>query len=71
MCAGAILASGIDRVVFAAFDQKAGACGSRYNLLADPRMGREVPTVSGVLESEASTQLSAFFSRLRRSPEED
>lgn len=69
MCAGAILASGIDRVVFAAFDQKAGACGSRYNLLADPRLGREVPIVSGVLESEASAQLSSFFSALRRPPD--
>jgi tRNA(adenine34) deaminase len=66
MCAGALLAAGIGRLVFAAFDPKAGACGSRYNLLADPRMGREIATYGGVLEQEASTQLSAFFASLRR-----
>jgi tRNA(adenine34) deaminase len=65
MCAGALLAAGLGRLVFAAFDPKAGACGSRYNLLADPRMGREVATSGGVLEHEASTQLSAFFASLR------
>jgi tRNA(adenine34) deaminase len=65
MCAGALLAAGVGRLVFAAFDPKAGACGSRYNLLADPRMGREIATSGGVLEQEASTQLSAFFALLR------
>ncbi len=71
MCAGAILAAGLERVVFAAFDQKAGACGSRYNLLTDPRLGREVPIVAGLLESEASKQLSSFFATLRRPREQD
>jgi tRNA(Arg) A34 adenosine deaminase TadA len=65
MCAGAMLVAGVGRVVFAAFDPKAGACGSRYNLLADPRMGLEIATSAGVLEQEASTQLSAFFASLR------
>lgn len=65
MCAGAMLAAGVGRVVFGAFDPKAGACGSRYNLLADPRMGREIATYGGVLEDEASAQLSAFFASLR------
>ena len=65
MCAGAVLASGVARVVFGAFDQKAGACGSRYNLLADPRLGREVPITSGVLADQAAAQLTAFFSQRR------
>ena len=65
MCAGAVLASGVAHVVFGAFDQKAGACGSRYNLLADPRLGNEVPITSGVLAEEASVQLTAFFSQRR------
>jgi len=65
MCAGALLAAGVGRLVFAAFDPKAGACGSRYNLLADPRMGLEIATSAGVLEQEASEQLSAFFASLR------
>jgi tRNA(Arg) A34 adenosine deaminase TadA len=71
MCAGALLAAGIGRLVFAAFDPKAGACGSRYNLLGDPRMGREIATYGGVLEQEASTQLSAFFASLRRRGDRD
>lgn len=70
MCAGAILAAGIDRLVFATFDPKAGACGSRYNLLADPRLGHEVLVVAGVLESEAASQLSTFFSSLREPREQ-
>lgn len=65
MCAGALLVAGLGRLVFAAFDPKAGACGSRYNLLADPRMGREIATSGGVLEQEASGQLSGFFASLR------
>ncbi len=65
MCAGALLLAGVGRLVFAAFDPKAGACGSRYNLLADPRLGLEIATSPGVLEQEASEQLSAFFAALR------
>jgi tRNA(adenine34) deaminase len=65
MCAGALLVSGVGRLVFAAFDPKAGACGSRYNLLADPRIGLEIATTGGVLEREASEQLSSFFASLR------
>lgn len=65
MCAGAVLTSGISRVVFGAFDPKAGACGSRYNLLADPRLGHEVPITAGVLAEEASAQLTAFFAARR------
>jgi len=65
MCAGALLAAGVGRLVFAAFDPKGGACGSRYNLLADPRLGLEIAASAGVLEQQASEQLSAFFASLR------
>jgi tRNA(adenine34) deaminase len=65
MCAGALLVAGLGRLVFGAFDPKAGACGSRYNLLADPRLGLEITALGGVLEREASEQLSAFFASLR------
>ena len=70
MCAGAVLASAMTHVVFGAFDQKAGACGSRYSLLSDPRLGNEVPTTSGVLGDEVSAQLRAFFLQRRRSRDE-
>jgi tRNA(adenine34) deaminase len=65
MCAGAIVESRVTRVVFAAVDEKAGACGSRYNLLADPRLGHEVALTSGLLADEASAQLRSFFASRR------
>lgn len=65
MCAGGVLSSGVDHVVFGAFDPKAGACGSRYNLLSDPRLGKEVPVTADVLGEEAADQLKAFFSTRR------
>lgn len=61
MCAGAILNSRIERVVFGAFDEKAGAVGSRYNLLNDPRLLHEVAVTSGVFADEAAEQLKHFF----------
>ena len=65
MCAGGILSAQLERVVFAAFDEKAGACGSRYNLLSDPRLGREIPITTDVLSEQATAQLKAFFSTRR------
>ena len=65
MCAGAIHAARLDHVAFGAFDPKAGACGSRYNLLSDPRLGAEIDVTAGVLGDEASAQLTAFFSARR------
>jgi tRNA(adenine34) deaminase len=65
MCAGGIVAAKLARVVFAAFDEKAGACGSRYNLLSDPRLGIEIPVTTDVLAEEATEQLRAFFASRR------
>src|SRR5579875_344975 len=53
MCAGALLAARVRRVVFAAPDPKAGACGSLYNLCVDPRLNHEVEVVPGVAGDEA------------------
>ena len=61
MCAGALVASRADRVVFGAADPKAGACGSLYNLCADPRLNHEVEVVPGVQAGEASSLLTRFF----------
>lgn len=66
MCAGAILQARIARLVFAAADPKAGACGSLYNLMADPRMNHEVTTTRGIRAEEASALLVDFFSERRR-----
>lgn len=61
MCAGAILASRIDRVVFGAWDPKAGAAGSLRDVLRDARMPHPTEVVGGVLAQEAAMQLRSFF----------
>ncbi|GAA2579866.1 tRNA adenosine(34) deaminase TadA [Microbacterium binotii] len=65
MCAGAILQARIDRVVFAAWDDKAGAAGSMYDLLRDRRLPYRVEVIGGVAEQAASAQLQAFFTARR------
>ena len=65
MCAGALVAARVSRLVFGAFDPKAGACGSLYNLCADPRLNHEVPVSGGVLAEECGTPLTAFFASRR------
>jgi len=65
MCAGAMLGARVRRVVFGATDPKAGACGTLYNLCADPRLNHEVDVTSGVLEAECANQLRTFFASLR------
>ena len=66
MCAGGLIAARLGRLVFGAADPKAGACGSLYNLCADPRLNHEVFVTAGVRASEASEQLSGFFAGRRR-----
>ena len=66
MCAGGLVAARLGRLVFGAADLKAGACGSLYNLCADPRLNHEVAVVPGVRAAEASAQLTSFFERRRR-----
>ncbi len=67
MCAGALVAARVGRLVFGTPDPKAGACGSLYNLCADPRLNHELPVTAGVRADEASALLSAFFAQ-RRDP---
>ncbi len=61
MCAGAIVLSRIDRLVFAAPDRKAGMCGSLGNLVQDERLNHRVAVESGVLAEEAGELLRGFF----------
>jgi tRNA(adenine34) deaminase len=65
MCAGGLIASRLGRLVFGAADLKAGACGSLYNLCADPRLNHEVPITAGIRADEASQLLSGFFEARR------
>ena len=65
MCAGAILQSRIKRLVFGAFDQKAGAVGSSLDVIRDVRALSKVEVVSGVLEKECAKLLTDFFTTKR------
>ena len=65
MCAGAILHSRIPHLVFGAFDLDAGACGSMYNVLDDPRLNHRVTVNGGVLNKDSSTLLADFFANRR------
>jgi tRNA(adenine34) deaminase len=65
MCAGAIQASRIGRVVFGAWDERVGAAGSRYDLLRDARLGAAVEVIAGVLEDECASVLRQFFEERR------
>ena len=65
MCAGALVASRVQRIVYGASDPKAGACGSLYNICADPRLNHEVDVVGGILAGETGGLLSEFFAGRR------
>jgi tRNA(adenine34) deaminase len=65
MCAGALVASRVARLVFGAFDPKAGACGSLYNICIDPRLNHEVAVRGGVMADDAAAVLDAFFASRR------
>ena len=65
MCAGALVNSRIGFVVFGSPDPKAGALGSRYHLLADPRLNHECPVVPGIRAEESAGLLRGFFASRR------
>jgi tRNA(adenine34) deaminase len=65
MCAGALVAARVGRLVFGAVDPKAGACGSLYNLCADPRLNHELPVTAGVDADRCGALLTAFFTARR------
>jgi len=65
MCAGAIQAARISRVVFGAWDEKVGASGSLYDLVRDKRLGSEIEVIPDVLGDEAGAVLKDFFAQKR------
>ena len=66
MCAMAMVHARVARVVFAASDPKTGACGSVFDLLADPRHNHRIAVQGGLLAAEASQKLSDYFRRKRQ-----
>ena len=65
MCAGAIAMSGIDEVLFGAYDSRCGCAGSLYNLPEDAAFGHVIPCSGGLLEAECQGMLDAFFDSRR------
>ena len=65
MCAGALVAARVGRLVFGATDPRAGAAGSLYNLCVDPRLNHELPVTPGVRATESSALLASFFAERR------
>jgi tRNA(adenine34) deaminase len=65
MCAGALVNARIGRVVFGAADPKWGACGSLYNMAADPRLNHEYALTAGVRADECAELLTTFFAQRR------
>ncbi|EPR77125.1 tRNA-specific adenosine-34 deaminase [Leifsonia rubra CMS 76R] len=65
MCAGAILQARIPRVIFGAWDEKAGAAGSVNDLLRDRRLPHKVEVVAGIQEAECAALLTDFFEARR------
>jgi len=65
MCAGAMVLARLGRLVFGALDPKAGAVGSLYEILSDPRLNHRVPVTPNILADECGRVLSAFFESKR------
>ncbi len=65
MCAGALVASRIDRLVYGAADPKAGYCGSLGNLVQDARLNHRLEVSAGILAEESAALLRGFFASLR------
>jgi tRNA(adenine34) deaminase len=65
MCAGALVNARVERLIFAAFDPKAGFCGSLGNLVQDPRLNHRLEVVTGLGEQRSRDLLQQFFRSLR------
>jgi tRNA(adenine34) deaminase len=68
MCAGALVWAKLSRLVYGAFDEKAGAASTLYDIPQDSRLNHRVETVSGVMAEEAADLLRRFFLVRRRGP---
>lgn len=65
MCAGALVWSKIDRIVYGATDAKAGACGSAFNLAANKKLNHQIEVVQGIMEQDCEWILKRFFEERR------
>ena len=66
MCAGALVNARVERLIFGAYDPKAGFCGTLGNLVQDPRLNHRMEVVGGFEEQRSRELLQRFFQRLRK-----
>jgi tRNA(adenine34) deaminase len=66
MCAGALVMSHCETLIFGAKDPKAGACGSLYNVTQDDRLNHRLNVIGGILENDSKLLLQEFFKNLRK-----
>jgi tRNA-adenosine deaminase (EC 3.5.4.-) len=69
MCAGAIVLSRMDRVIFGPYDPKMGACSTLYNIVQDKRLNHHVELIAGVLDDDSRFLLREFFENKRSNNE--
>jgi tRNA(Arg) A34 adenosine deaminase TadA len=65
MCVGALVHARVARIVYGAADPKTGACGSVFDLAANPKLNHQIAVVGGVLGEECATLLKQFFAARR------
>jgi len=65
MCAGAIINSRLEKVVFGCYDEEEGCCGSLYQICSDPRFSHKTAVKGGILENDCSSLLVNFFKSRR------
>jgi tRNA(adenine34) deaminase len=68
MCAGAIVLARISTLVFGAYDPKAGACGTLFNIVEDKRLNHNPHVIAGICDRESEQLLKGFFGRIRNLP---
>ena len=68
MCAGALVNARVERLIFGAYDPKAGFCGSLGNLVQDPRLNHRLEVIGGFEEDRSRALLQRFFQQLRKRP---
>ncbi|MDP4220626.1 MAG: tRNA adenosine(34) deaminase TadA [Bacteroidota bacterium] len=65
MCAGALVNSRVETLVFGSYDPKAGACGTLYTITEDERLNHRIHTIGGILDSECGGILKEYFRKKR------
>lgn len=66
MCAGALVWSKIDRLVYGAQDARTGACGSLFNLAANQKLNHQAEVIQGIMEKDSEHLLKSFFAKRRK-----